>query len=200
MHGAGLAHAPTIVWCDLFITPPLLCQSCHHDVQAQLLPLCGGADLAGGQLPLMASMRKFLVKASGISEPDRTAAITTATKLAEMVARLACCCASTAPGSQAGVLLQHTAAQLLPAFQVGCNSSLHSTPLYLACFSCISLLVLLFTFPVHHRVRCRSHTLVCLCCHAACADAPLCFRCSVRLCSRQACPLHPPPTLTPAAA
>ncbi|WIA14201.1 hypothetical protein OEZ85_002740 [Tetradesmus obliquus] len=94
------------------------------DLLAQLLPLCGGADLACGQLPLMASMRKFLVKASGIAEPDRTAAITTATKLAEMVARLACCCASAAPGSQAGVLVQHTAAQLLPAFQVFCASVL----------------------------------------------------------------------------
>jgi hypothetical protein len=89
-------------------------------VQAQLLPLCGSADFDIGQLPLLATLRKFLVKASGIPEPDRTAAITTATKLAEMVARLACCCTSSAPASKAGVLLQHTAAQLLPALQVGC--------------------------------------------------------------------------------
>jgi hypothetical protein len=88
-------------------------------LQAQLLPLCGAADLACGQLPLLASMRKFLVKASNIPEPDRTAAMTTATKLAEMVARLACYCSGTAAGGQAGVLLQHAAAQLLPAFQVG---------------------------------------------------------------------------------
>jgi hypothetical protein len=99
----------------------LRCHSYHLHVQAQLLPLCGAADLACGQLPLLASMRKFLVKASGIPEPDRTAAITTATKLAEMLACLACSCASSAPASHAGVLLQHSAAQLLPAFQVRCG-------------------------------------------------------------------------------
>jgi hypothetical protein len=87
-------------------------------LQAQLLPLCGTADVACGQLPLLASMRKFLVKAANIPEPDRSAAITTATKLAEMVARLACYCSGAAPGDPAGVLLQHAAAQLLPAFQV----------------------------------------------------------------------------------
>jgi hypothetical protein len=76
-------------------------------------------------------MRKFLVKAANIPEPDRSAAITTATKLAEMVARLACYCSGTAPGDPAGVLLQHAAAQLLPAFQVRqyiCVGLLRSQP------------------------------------------------------------------------
>lgn len=89
-------------------------------MQVELLPLCHTADLSHGQLPLLATLRKFVTKSVGIPEPDREAAMFTATQLAALLGMLAAGYASrpTAPGGAADTLIQHAAMQLLPALQV----------------------------------------------------------------------------------
>lgn len=91
--------------------------------QVDLLPLCINSELTAGQLPLLASLRKFIVKSVGIPEPDREAAMSTATQVAALLTALAAAhrtsCGSGAGGSaNADVLVQHAVVQLLPALQV----------------------------------------------------------------------------------
>lgn len=93
-------------------------------LQVELLPLCLHEDIAAGQLPLLATLRKFIFKSVGIAEPDRQAAMSTATQFAALLGSLAstyathCSCGVCAPPA-ADALLQHAAGQLLPALQVG---------------------------------------------------------------------------------
>jgi hypothetical protein len=88
--------------------------------QVELLPLCCSADLSLGQLPLLATLRKFVTKSVGIPEPDREAAMFTATQLAALLGTLAANYSSrpASAGSAADTLMQHAAVQLLPALEV----------------------------------------------------------------------------------
>lgn len=91
------------------------------DLQVELLPLCVTVDLEHGQLPLLATLRKFIVKSAGIPEPDREAGMLAATQFVTLLGTLAAAYASShtaAPGGPADVLLRHAAVQLLPALQV----------------------------------------------------------------------------------
>lgn len=91
------------------------------DLQVELLPLCVTVDLEHGQLPLLATLRKFIVKSAGIPEPDREAGMLAATQFVTLLGTLAAAYASShtaAPGGPADVLLCHAAVQLLPALQV----------------------------------------------------------------------------------
>ncbi|KAF8061288.1 hypothetical protein HT031_004378 [Scenedesmus sp. PABB004] len=91
------------------------------DLLVQLLPAGSAhAGLGAGQLPLLATLRKFTVRAAGVAEPDREAAHAATARLATLLGRLACAAdagAVVAPCAPQCVLLQHTAAQLLPALQ-----------------------------------------------------------------------------------
>lgn len=96
-------------------------------LQVELLPVCIRCELTAGQLPLLATLRKFVIKSSGIPEPDRNAAMATATQVAALLGALSAAhphssSSSAAEGSEhqppAGVLVQHAAVQLLPALQV----------------------------------------------------------------------------------
>eukprot|EP00775_Hariotina_reticulata_P008895 gene8895-9072_t len=88
------------------------------DLLAQLLGLRHRCDLSAGHLPLLATLRKFIVKSAGVPEPDRQAAMATALRLADMVANLA---GGYDGDGQSGILLKHAAAQLLPGLQVFCS-------------------------------------------------------------------------------
>lgn len=94
-------------------------------VQEQVLPLSNSCDITYGQLALMTTLRKFLVKCVAIPEPDRYAAHVTAAKVADMLGRMSSNCSrSQTTGGRSCVLLQHAATQLLPAFQVS-SSGIH---------------------------------------------------------------------------
>lgn len=94
----------------------------------ELLPLCLHADLSAGQLPLLVTLRKFIAKSAGIAEPDREAAMLTATQLAALLGILATTHAhspaAAAAGGPADTLMQHAAVQLLPALQVYVSAEL----------------------------------------------------------------------------
>lgn len=104
--------------------------------QVELMPLCLSAGLSAGQLPLLATLRKFITKSVGILEPDREAALIATTQFAALLGALAGGYASgtaaPAQGGNADSLLQHAAVQLLPSLQVSClfvpkQLALHST-------------------------------------------------------------------------
>jgi hypothetical protein len=78
------------------------------------------AELSNGQLPLLVTLRKFIVKSVGIPEPDREASMIAATQLAALLGTMASVYASshTTQGGPADTLMQHAAVQLLPALQV----------------------------------------------------------------------------------
>lgn len=86
------------------------------------MPLCLNSDLSAGQLPLLATLRKFITKSVGIMEPDREAALIATTQFAALLGALAAAYANgltaTAAGGNADTLLQHAAVQLLPSLQV----------------------------------------------------------------------------------
>lgn len=94
-----------------------------------MLPVCGQTDLSAGQLSLLATLRKFLVKAVSTPHPDRDAANAVATKLAELLGGLCSSCCSSGNSQTSDsccVLLQHAATHLLPALQVSSGGPLFS--------------------------------------------------------------------------
>lgn len=91
-------------------------------LQVELLPLSVSAELEHGQLPLLATLRKFIVKSVGIPEPDGEAGMLAATQFAALLGSLAAAYGSggtaAPPGGPADTLLRHACVQLLPALQV----------------------------------------------------------------------------------
>jgi len=75
-------------------------------------------------MPLLVTLRKFIVKSAGLPEPDRAAATSAATQCAELLGALAVAYAgcggirTDAAKANAAALLQHAAVQLLPALEV----------------------------------------------------------------------------------
>lgn len=112
----------------------LSCVAAWCALQVQVLPWCGGAEVTGGQLSLLATLRKFTVKCVGLPEPDREAAMAVVTQLAALPGLMAAAysdpqerpgasdSSSSGDGSagnaNAGVLLQHVTMHLLPVLQV----------------------------------------------------------------------------------
>jgi hypothetical protein len=96
----------------------------------EVLPACACAELPTGQLALLVTLRKFMVKCAGIpGGPDRAAGFAVVTQLATLLGRLACVVPQQRPcdeGADAGAQAEHPAvgllrqatAQLLPALQV----------------------------------------------------------------------------------